>query len=160
MPTLQFGTLDVAYSQASLRKAGINPGAFKSSSVTTGDVAEILESQYHVMQTFYILKQERIAGFLANSMANALQDRLNGRTVGRNPMFDAEQQIEAAFRGFLDANEMNRLSVALTGTPVSAAAVAGVNPRKKHPYAKKNKARPSFIATGLYRASFRALYKP
>jgi hypothetical protein len=35
----------------------------------------------------------------------------------------------------------------------------GVNHRKKHPYSSENEARPAFIDTGLYMASFRAMIK-
>jgi hypothetical protein len=149
MATLELGVLDVAYTSDSSGKK-----------TTTGDVAEILESNYHVMETFAELRKQRIADFLAQSMANALQDRLNGRTATGSPMFDAEQRIEADFRAFLDANEMNRLSVALTGQAISAAAARGVNRRKKNPFAKANRARVAFVDTGLYRDSFRAVFKP
>jgi hypothetical protein len=39
------------------------------------------------------------------------------------------------------------------------AAQMGVNHRKKKPYSSKNEARPAFIDTGLYVASFRAMIK-
>jgi hypothetical protein len=150
MPTLELGVLELSYSHT---EGG------KTRPTTTGDVAEILESRYHVMAYFYNLKQDKIAGFLADSMANALQDRINGRTVGRSPMYDAQQQIEASFRAFLDANEMNKLALFLTGLPISAAAARGVSHRFKHPYAKRP-GRVAFVDTGLFRASFRALFKP
>jgi hypothetical protein len=38
----------------------------------------------------------------------------------------------------------------------SGAATAGVNHRKKKPYAKANPARPAFVDTGLYQSAFRA----
>ena len=149
MPTLSLGVLDVAYTQ---REPGQKPKR-----TTTGDVAEILERNYHVMGTFYELKKVKIADLIAADMANALNDRLHGRTVGR-PFFDAETQIEAMFRTFLDANEMNKISVALTGTPISAAADRGVSHRRKRPYVARA-ARPAFVDTGLYRISFRATFR-
>jgi len=152
MATLSLGVLVVGYSQS--ESNGL------SQQTDTGKVASILEDKYHVMGIFYALREEKIAGFLAESMAQAFEDKLQGRQVGRNPMFDAQQQIEAQFRAFLDADEMNKLSLALTGIQISAAAAAGISHRKKHPYAQKNKARPSFIDTGLYRASFRCIFKP
>ena len=144
MARLILGVNDVAYSDASGNGA-----------TTTGHVAEILEDRYHVMQTFYDVRKGRIAEFLAEAYGSALQDLFAGRKGGK-PAYDAGQRIEAEFRSFLDANEMQRLALVATGFPISLAAVAGVNHRKKHPYAQKNRARPAFIDTGLYRASFRA----
>lgn len=147
MPTLVLGVLDVAYSQQ-------NEDGTPAKPTTTGDVAEILEDRYHVMETFYDLRKGQIAQFLADSMARALQDLFNGRPP-LHDMADAEQQIERSFRSFLDANEMQKLAIAVSGEPLSGAAMRGVNHRKKHPYAQKNRARPAFIDTGLYRSSFR-----
>ena len=173
---LMLGVLDVAYSDAS------------GGTQTTGDVAEGLENGfggsdpgYHIMQHFFDSRQEKIAQWLADSMANAIEvlvktgggidtsgrassaSHIVGgqkRTVqaeqGGTYTFEADQKIEAEFRSFLDSNEMSNLQAAVTGSALSAAAAAGVSHRKKHPYAKANKARPAFVDTGLYRASFRA----
>jgi len=150
MGVLSLGVLDVGYSNA-------NSGGKET---TTFAVAKILEQNYHIMATFFALRQQKIADYLADDMAAAFQDRMNGRTVGKNPLADAEQQIETEFRAFIFANEMNKISTALTGTPISAAAARGVNKRKLHPYAGKNKARPAFVDTGLYVESFRAWFNP
>jgi len=138
------GVLDVAYT---------DPGS--STQTTTGDVATILEANYMVMGTFFNLRREKIAGFLADSMANAIQDLVNGAPP-RSETFGAEQKIEAEFRSFIFANEMSTLYKAFSGMDLSAAAARGVNKRKLHPYAKANKARPAFVDTGLYVQSFRA----
>ncbi len=153
---LVLGVLDVAYSDASAGGA-----------TTTGEVAQILEDRYHVMMTFYESRKEKIDGWLAQSVANAIETMVSsGRHVSLT--FDAEQMIEAEFRAFLSANEMGRLSFLteaerdyyLTHAPTfTGAANAGVSHRLKHPYAKKNKPRPVFIDTGLYQASFRAWTK-
>jgi hypothetical protein len=145
---LSLGVVDVAYSDAS-----------SSVAKTTGDVAELLEDRYHIMATFFELRREKIAGFLANDMAASIQRLVNGGPAidKRSSLtYGADQKIEAMFRSFLDANEMSRLQKAFTGVGLSAAAEAGVSHRKKHPYAQANKARPAFIDTGLYRISFRA----
>lgn len=157
MATLTFGVLEIAYSDAH------GPGS--GGTTTTGDVAEILERRYGVMQTFYDLRKGRIAEFLADGMASALQNLVAGRRMDTgSAMYGAGQRIEHEFRAFLDANEMQKLALALAGPEIvnpnlSAAAARGVNHRRKHPYAKKNKPRPAFIDTGLYRASFRALVR-
>ena len=149
---LVLGVLDVAYSDA------------QSGAKTTGDVAEILEQKYHPMETFYEARKTQIADYLAQSVVDAIEVVVRG---GRHvqPTFAGAQKIEAEFRAFLSANEMGKLGFlsdaereyTLTHAPkYTGAAQAGVSHRKKHPYAAKNKARPVFIDTGLYQASFRA----
>lgn len=154
---LVLGVLDVAYGDAH--------GGGTSGAKTTGEVAELLESHYHVMETFYEARKEKIADWLAGSVANAIEAVVeHGANV--MPTFEAEQNIEHAFRTFLDANEMAQMVAGLTESErdyflgstggFTGAASAGVNHRKKSPHSKKNKARPAFIDTGLYQASFRA----
>jgi len=142
MATLHLGVLDVAYSDASGNGA-----------TTTFQVAQILEANYHIMETFFELYKDKIAGFLADSVANAIQDLVNGNA--HSPTFDAEQQIEALFRQFIFSNQMSHIFQALSGAPLSAAAEAGVSHRKKHPYAKANPSRPAFVDTGTFLASFK-----
>ena len=151
---LILGVLDVAYSDAH----------GKSGATTTGEVAHILEDNYHVMETFYVSRQEKIANWLAESVAKAIETMVEtGRHVA--PTFEAEQKIETEFRTFLDRNEMSMLVKGLSegesaafnwNKTFSSAGNRGVNHRKKNPYSKKNKSRPVFIDTGLYQASFRA----
>ena len=149
---LVLGILDVAYSDA------------QSGAKTTSEVAEILEQKYHPMETFYEARKTQIADYLAQSVVDAVEIVVrSGRHV--QPTFAGAQKIEAEFRAFLSANEMGKLGFLsdserdyfLTHAPAyTGAANAGVSHRKKHPYAAKNKARPTFIDTGLYQASFRA----
>ena len=153
---LVLGVLDVGYAEAN-----------GSGSSTTGDVAEILESQYGVMATFVEMRRDRIAGMLADSMANAIADLVAGKPVDTAaPTFEGEQKIETEFRAFIYSNTMQKTLDAASqfsnggitgvGGVISKAAQAGVSHRKKHPYAKKNKPRPAFVDTGLYVQSFRA----
>jgi hypothetical protein len=151
MPTLNLGVLEVAYSTAHTGDMA------KNSQTTTFEVATKLEEKYHVMETFYNSRKEKIAGFLADNMAHAIQDMVSGHRTSAT--HGAEQKIEASFRSFLDSNEMQRMQIALTGAPISAAATRGVSHRKKHPYAMKNKERPAFIDTGTYRSAFRCVIK-
>lgn len=151
---LVLGTLDVAYA---------NPGS--KGAITTGEVAQLLEKRYHVMETFYESRKEKIAEWLAGSVANAIETIVS---TGANvmPTLEAEQNIEAEFRAFLSANEMAMMVAGLTESErnyflgstggFTGAAMRGVSHRKKKPNSKKNKARPAFIDTGLYQASFRA----
>jgi hypothetical protein len=143
---LVFGVLVVSYADAS-----------GSGTTDTGFVADLLEKNYHVFETFYELKKEQIAGILADSMAERIQMLVMGRPpVKTNGSFTygADQKVEALFRAFLDANEMSILA-ARYGFILSAAAEAGVSHRLKRPYAASNNARPAFIDSGLFRASAR-----
>ena len=149
MAKLVLGVNDVAYADARNAATG---------ATTTGDVAEILEARFEVMGNFYRLKKGQIADALADAYGIAIQDLVNNRRGG-DPAHGAAQKIETMFRSFLDANELQKLSFALTGLAISQAAADGINHRKKHPYAQQNKPRPAFIDTGLYRASFRAEVK-
>lgn len=169
MVILSLGVLDVNYSTAH----GMN-----ATPTTTYEVAKKLEEKYHVMQTFYNSRKEKIAQFLADDMANSLQDMMQGTAIAASKgrafsnkfhkikekystsslTYGADQRIEAEFRDFIFANEMQKMSLT-PDVPISAAAFKGVNHRFKKPYAKKNKPRPNFVDTGLYVASFRVWTK-
>jgi hypothetical protein len=136
---LHLGVLDVGYTEG-------------NKTTTTGDVAEILEDNYHVMRSFVEIHEDEIADDLAKAMAGVLESKMSGWT----PDFKlpgAMSSIENRFRSFLSAGEMQKL---LPATQPIKAAEAGISHRKKHPYAKKNKARVAFVDTGLYRQSFRS----
>lgn len=150
MPTLVLGVLVVNYSDANGATGG---------TTDTGTVAELLENKYHVMQSFFDLHKGEIADDLANGMAASLQDLINGRTATGSPFYGAEQKIDARFRAFIYGNEMQKLSLALTGKPISAAAIRGVSHRRKSPYAQRNPSRPAFVDTSLYVSSFRSTVK-
>jgi hypothetical protein len=146
---LHLGVVDVAYSDAS-----------GSGAKTTGDVAALLEERYHIMSTFFALRRFTIASLFADNMAASIKRlaRTGERIDTRASLtYGADQKIETSFRRFIFDGEMDTLNFALTGQDrLTAAAAAGVNHRRKHPYAKKNKPRPSFVDTGLYVQSFRA----
>lgn len=139
MTTLHLGVTDLAYSD--------------DEGKTTGDIATILESKYHIMQTFFdVMGADVVAKALERSVADAVEAMMMGsNSASINLTAEAEGEIEAAFRLFLSQQEMDGL---VEGVP-TAAALAGVSHRFKHPYAKRAP-RPSFIDTGTYQASFKA----
>lgn len=154
---LHLGVVDVPYvdkeapaAQRKRIKAGKRPA---SNELTTGDVAEILEDKYHVMEVFYELHKDDVAKDLEKSVAGALETILLGGPSDVDPFGGATNKIEERFTDFLTNREMEKLGY--HGVPTQAA-IEGVNHRLKHPYAKKNKRRPSFIDTGLYQRSFKA----
>jgi hypothetical protein len=161
LTTLHLGVIDVPYVDPAPVKA---PKARRgkanrprkrrakgSGAVTTGDVAEILEAKYAVMDTFVLLHEQEIADQFAEAISGALENLVVGAPPANNPFGPAEGWTEARFKRFLELQEMNGL---VQGVPTRAA-LEGVRHRFK---SKKNPAgpRPSFIDTGLYESSFKA----
>jgi hypothetical protein len=144
------GVVDIAYSDGDGTK-------------TTGDVAGYLEDEYHIMRTFLESYEEQIGEFLADAMVGEIESIAQGKPVtifGKDVSThlgdrvisgsSVNGKIEEAFRNFLDAREWKQTS----GQAVDAAD-QGVSHRKKQPSKARN-ARPEFVDTGLYQASFRA----
>lgn len=139
MTTLHLGVVEIPYANAGGK--------------TTGDVADILEAKYHVMEVFYEdLGPTLIAKSLEVSVVNAVESMMLGAPATISLTGDAEQEIEQAFRLFLSQQEMDGQQ---PGVPTKAS-LKGVNHRLKKPNAKTNLGRPSFIDTGLYQRSFKA----
>lgn len=123
----------------------------KAKALTTADVAEILEAKYGVMAAFYRVHERDVQAAIDGSLEGAFEALLMKRTV--NPWDAGMQKIQQSFRDFISTKEAE--NVGIPGTPTKAA-LAGVNHRLRHPYARRNPRRPSFRDTGLYMASFRA----
>lgn len=138
MTVLHFGVLDVPYDDGKK---------------TTGEVAEILEDKYHVMEVFVEEHgSEAIGESLARSAQAALEDLLSGAPPDKLSLtFEAEEEIAAEFRAFIDRGGLDGI---VPGVPTEAAR-KGVNHRLARPYVKSNPERPSFRDTGLYQASTR-----
>lgn len=164
---LLLGILDVSYSDV---KSG-------QGATTTYQVAQLLEKNYSVMATFFESRRDQIAQWIADDMANSIQDLVSGRgsinTGSRGTSashkiggikrsvsgeqsgsytYGADQKIEAAFRAFIFGSEMAKLK----GAVISKAAQSGKSKRFKSGYTKDRKARPAFVDTGLYVSAFRA----
>lgn len=140
---LNLGVLDIPYNDEPGRNAP---------SITTGDVAEILEHKYHLIDTFVAVHEDDIRQAIEDGITDFF-DLVARGNFAPDPLAPSTSTIEAKFREFLSSGEAER--VGIPGTPTKAA-LAGVNHRLKHPYAKDNPRRPSFIDTGLFETSFRA----
>lgn len=169
MTTLHLGVIDIPYVvhvPDKKRRVAVRTGrhagkpvhkvtytAAPSGGETTGDVAGFLEDKYHVMEFFYEdIGPDLIAKAIEHSAAGVIENIMMGAPAeGLSLTAEAESEVEAAFRHFLDQGEMDNIA---SGVPTKAA-LKGVNHRLKHPYSKDNKARPSFIDTGMYQASFK-----
>lgn len=164
--TLHLGVIDQPYQsyqkpekvpQAKKGKANkpIKPKT-DAATKTTGDIAEILEEEYGIMDTFAFMRLPDIAKSLENSIAGELETLMMGGRPSGNPFAGAESSIETMFKDFISKQQVE--SVGIRGVPTQAA-LDGVNHRLKHPHRKSNPRRPSFIDTGLYLASFKAWFK-
>lgn len=155
MTILKLGVIDIpyAYDQEQLGKKGkpIKKKKKITLSITTGDVAEILEKKYHPMETFFEVHRQEIGDEIAKAYVGSFQ-RLHATGQGPdNPAQGAMDWMQNRFKEFLAKREMEGLGI--PGVPTQAA-LDGVSHRFAHPYAKRP-SRPSFIDTGLYQASAR-----
>ncbi len=134
---LHLGVNNVAYSDKESKGA-----------TTTGEVAEILEGRYHVMEVFYELYKEDVAKQIEKQLKITIEAVMQGNKnldLNNLPM----GKLESQFKNYLDMREWAGVS-----GQVIEAAKSGVSHRKKEK--KKATARPEFIDTGLYQESFRA----
>lgn len=153
---LVYGVVDIPYVTLSpsqkgsiTRKRKKNPGYARALTQTTGDVATILEDKYGVFETFHYMHEEDVADVLEGRLEGALENALMGHRASLKDIFSELSPLEEVFRRAIDQREFDGI---IAGVPTKAS-LAGVNHRLKHPNAKDNPVRPSFIDTGLYRAS-------
>jgi len=164
---LILGAVDIPYAfepkeiRATKRRIGKARKAPKSANpnntITTGDVAEILEAKYHVMENFFELHKADIAHDLEEAIGGRLENILAGAPISNSAsaFAEAESAIETRFRNMLATKELDQLGY--PGIPTRAS-LEGVSHRFKHPYAKRAP-RPSFVDTGLFSSAFAAEIK-
>jgi hypothetical protein len=161
---IHLGVVDIPYADASyekphspkarlgrVKRGKIDAPRTPSNQQTTGDVAEVLEAKYHVMEVFADLHEDVIVSAFEESLGDALQSLIQGAPPTMSFSAAAESAIEDRFRQFLSNREMDE--TATPGVPTKAAR-DGVSHRFAHPYAKRP-SRPSFIDTGLMQANFK-----
>jgi hypothetical protein len=160
MPVLHLGVYDFPYksqptsaSKGKGKKSKTKSKLKSSTAWSTGDVAEILEAKYHVMEIFFQLKENKIAKSLENSLAGALESLMMGAPPTLDPFGAATANLDQMFKDFLTNKEMEK--VGYPGVPTQAA-LKGINHRLLHPYSSNNPRRPSFIDTGQFQSSFHA----
>lgn len=139
MTTLHLGVLDVPYQTGRNAKS-------------TGDVAEILETKYGIIQAFWRAHGQDYVDDLVMGSVQAMEAAVSGRAMTSDPRTTLGE-IGHGFRQFISSREAER--VGLRNVPTEAA-LRGISHRRRHPYARRNPRRPSFRDTGLYMASFRA----
>lgn len=145
MTTLHLGVVDVPYQTGKNGK-------------TTGEVADILETRYGIMQAFWRSHGQEYVDDLVMGSVEAMEAALTGRAQ-RVDVRTTLSKMQGDFRKFISSREIERAArdIGPLRFPVpTQAALRGVSHRRRHPYAKGNPRRPSFRDTGLYMASFRA----
>lgn len=148
-----FGVIDLPYADSSYSEMGVRKpkGETKDRGISTGDVAEILENEYHIMEVFFELHGDFVADKLTDAMEGALENAALGAPVTLDPGAEAAEEIQQRFRQFIENKEMEGMGI--PGVPTQAA-LQGHSKRFKNPY-KRRKPRPSFRDTGLYVGAFR-----
>lgn len=142
--TIHLGVTEMPYSFGDLGRS--KKGKPRAS--TTGDVAEILEAKYGVMQLFWEKHGQEAIDEMHEALQGAFESTVLGAPASPAPFAAATGKIEEMFQQFIDMKEMDGLA---PGVP-TAASLAGVNHRFKR---KRGPVRPSFKDTGLYESSFR-----
>jgi hypothetical protein len=133
--TLHLGVLDIPHS---------GPG-----SKTTGDVADILEAKYGLMDGFMWLHGDDVAAIMADSMAGSIESIMAGTPPSDDPY--GMSKVEDLFRKFLDDEEAQYIGSEL---PIpTQAALDGKSARFKR---RRGPSRPSFIDSGEFQAAFKA----
>ena len=117
---------------------------------TTGDVAQILEDKYHVMEVFFHENQQHVADALAQSLLGSLETQMMGGPGLENPLSSGLAEIEEGFKLFIELQVVEESGI--PGVPTKAA-LEGINHRLG---IKKGQRRPSFRDTGAYEGSFKA----
>ncbi len=142
---------------------GVKDVPYASSSMTTGDVAQILEAKYHIIGTFVEVYAKELQKILERSFVNASEEMALGLPV-RPLHASALQEIQMLMKRWLSTQEVERQGI--RGVPTRAA-LDGVNHRFKSGLnrvtmkkfragVRKGVRRPSFIDTALYQASLSA----
>jgi len=128
---------------------GVNeePYADKGS-ISTGDVAGILERKYGIMEHFFYNHEQEILNDIAETYLG-ITSGTDSRSLDSDIAIDS---INERFRRFLADKEMDGQ---IDGVPTKAS-LMGKSLRFKR---KKGPVRPSFIDSGLYEVNFRAWTK-
>lgn len=128
-----FGVIDLPYD-------------YGDTSVTTFEVAEILEEKYQIFSNFWELHKGEIAPEIGEALAYSLINHIqHGAPLTSGELLGDTMRT---FNIFLENEEMAGLAV--DGVP-TLAALDGRNSRLKQKYGER---RPSFIDGGLFKSSF------
>lgn len=122
---------------------GVENVPYEKGTATVGDVAEILEAKYSIMEKFYEANQSQIVDFVEDSLRNGIDAILDGAPMTLDVFGDAKKEIPPLFQDFLNQEKMSG-----EGIPTKAA-LKGYHRNKKNVGR-----RASFVDEGLYRNNF------
>jgi hypothetical protein len=125
-----------------------------SKTVTAETVAEILEARYQIVDYFSEKYATQINDIVLSRFATVASEALVGKRRPRDlsaVMKPAAKEIENLFKQFLTNEELN----GRPGVPTMAAQMGVRSGRGSK--TKQGVPRPSFIDTGIYKASFRVI---
>lgn len=151
---LNLGVVDVPYAHQPPARGRRKKRGGGAARITTGDVADILEGRYHVMEHFAQIHQADVAAALEDGLAGALETLMMGGSPAASLFATAEGEIEESFKRMIETKELDRLGY--PGVPTQAS-LDGRSSRFKR---RRGPARPSFVDTGLYVGSFKAWVEP
>jgi hypothetical protein len=123
-----------------------------SRTMTAEKLSKILESKYGIVETFSGVYEEEIKSLMHEGFREVAENIISTRKAGETTvqmkklMNPYTKQIESMFRTFIDNEEMNGM---VPGVPTKVS-IKGRGRRRPG---------PSFIRTGIYKASFRAWVK-
>jgi hypothetical protein len=128
---------------------GVDDVPYADEVLTTGDVAQFLETKYGVMSVFAEQNVQFIADRLADAVTKSINSLLAGAPLDIDPFGAAPSQIEQRFREYITHEEITQSGV--TGVPTEAALLGKSKRFKRQSGAR----RPSFIDSGMYESHFR-----
>jgi hypothetical protein len=147
---ISLGVLDVPYNrQSSYRSVGRRSAprrVRKFATITTGELADILEAKYGITEFFLEEHGEEFIKDILEGYAENLARPEKGRGSKTDYLGKAVKRGEEMFREMLDNKELDGKR---PGVPTNAAELGFRFGRKT------SAGRPSFVDTGLYRDSFR-----
>jgi hypothetical protein len=150
---IHLGVIDLPYVNAPKKGQKKTTG----STVTTGQVAEWLERDYHILETFAARNLQGIADDMAKSIEGGMENLLMGAPLSTNVFGAAESSIENRAKKFISDGVMDTLGI--PGVPTQAAKdrAAGKARSSRRKNKRASNAKPvSFIDTGLYQGSIKA----
>ncbi|CAM6003685.1 unnamed protein product, partial [Sphagnum balticum] len=119
---------------------GVDVETYEGLSTTTETVADYLEDNYNIIQTFYVSQLELISKVIEEDLEYTIQALISGAPPPVDTIGPASQEIEARFIEFIEGEELANYGIA--GVPTKAA-LAG----KHHGTKTFGPRRPSFDDT-------------
>lgn len=126
---------------------GVEVVPYATTGQDTGEVAEILESKFAVMETFVNQNIEAITADIENGIQGALENVLAGAPETFNVFGSAMEDIQDRFHKYIDLEEH--------GIKTKAKESPKAGARKKRQYRKVTH-KTTFVDSGLYRLNFKA----